>query len=216
VIDTEERSPTVRLGRRFADAVAYAAELHARQSRKGSGGVPYVSHLLAVAGLVLEDGGDEDEAIAALLHDGPEDQGGEATLAAIRRRFGDTVADIVEACSDTFETPKPPWRARKERYVAHLKKASPALRRVAAADKLHNLVSLLAEVRAEGAGAFDRFKTSTPSDQVWYYKACGAALVTDADSALARRVVDAAQELENAVRDLDAREGLLPKPSSEA
>jgi (p)ppGpp synthase/HD superfamily hydrolase len=82
------------------------------QARKGNR-VPYLSHLLAVAGLVLENGGDEDQAIAALLHDGPEDQGGEATLIEIRERFGTRVADIVAACTDTFVTPKPPWRTRK-------------------------------------------------------------------------------------------------------
>ena len=109
----------LRLSARFEDALAYAAHLHAGQPRKDTA-IPYVAHLLAVCSLVLEDGGDEDEAIAALLHDGPEDAGGHETLEEIRRRFGDRVADIVADCSDTFETPKPPWRERKEAYLAHL------------------------------------------------------------------------------------------------
>ena len=111
------------LGQRFEAALVDAARLHRDQVRKTSQ-VPYVSHLLAVCALVLEDGGDEDEAIAALLHDAVEDQGGAATLAHIRDRFGDRVADIVDGCSDTDQTPKPPWRLRKEAYLAHL--ADPA------------------------------------------------------------------------------------------
>ena len=109
--------PEVVLGIGSSRRWRWRCELHAHQARKGSD-IPYVSHLVAVAGLVLEHGGDEDQAIAALLHDGPEDQGGEATLAAIRERFGPRVAAIVAACSDTFESPKPPWRARKEAYIA--------------------------------------------------------------------------------------------------
>src|SRR5258708_3217219 len=111
--------PTVILGDRFVAAVTLAVELHARQARKGNG-LPYVSHPLAVASLVLEHGGDEDQAIAALLHDGPEDQGGEATLMRNREQFGERVAGIVDACSDTLVSPKPPWRARKEAFLARL------------------------------------------------------------------------------------------------
>src|SRR3954468_2455677 len=98
--------------KRFEDALVYAAHVHADQFRKGTS-IPYVTHLLAVAAIVGEHGGSEDQVIAALLHDAPEDQGGETRLADIRERFGATVADIVHACSDTFETPKPPWRERK-------------------------------------------------------------------------------------------------------
>ena len=106
-------------GKRFDRAFALARELHAHQLRKGTS-IPYVAHLMGVASLVLEDGGEEDEAIAALLHDAVEDQGGPPTLGRIRQLFGRRVADIVEACSDTDETPKPPWRRRKEDYIAHL------------------------------------------------------------------------------------------------
>jgi (p)ppGpp synthase/HD superfamily hydrolase len=160
--------PAVRLGPRFSEAVAFAADQHAQQLRKGTD-IPYVSHPLAVAAIVLEGGGDEDEAIAALLHDVPEDQGGRAALDEIQRRFGEQVAEIVESCSDTFEKPKPDWRPRKERYVAHLRTASKSVLRVAAADKLHNLESLLFDIRKDGARAFDRFKTSTRNDQAWFY-----------------------------------------------
>jgi (p)ppGpp synthase/HD superfamily hydrolase len=165
-------APKVILGERFVDAVAMSVELHAHQARKGNG-LPYVSHLLAVAGLVLEHDGDEDQAIAALLHDAPEDQGGEATLARIRERFGPRVAKIVEACSDTFETPKPPWRNRKEAYIAHLIALSPGegadVWPVSLADKVHNARTIVADLRAGGASTLDRF-TGGRDGTVWYYR----------------------------------------------
>jgi (p)ppGpp synthase/HD superfamily hydrolase len=153
---------------RFEQALVYATQLHATQLRKGSG-VPYVSHLLATAALVLEHGGDEDHAIAALLHDAVEDQGGRKTLAAIRRRFGPVVADLVEACSDTDATPKPPWRPRKEAYLAHLRRTTAAVRLVSAADKLHNARSTVADLRVHGASVWKRFHAG-PVDQLWYYR----------------------------------------------
>jgi GTP pyrophosphokinase len=124
------------LSKRFNEALTFAADLHATQTRKGSG-VPYIAHLLGVASIALEYGAQEDEAIAALLHDAIEDQGGIATREEIRRRFGDTVTAIVEGCTDAHTTPKPPWRERKEAYIAHLHHASPAVILVSAADKLH-------------------------------------------------------------------------------
>jgi (p)ppGpp synthase/HD superfamily hydrolase len=205
---TDDALP-LRLGRPFFDALALASELHATQPRKGPGNVPYVAHLLGVAALVLENGGDEEEAIAALLHDAPEDQGGRPTLERIRRLHGERVAAIVEACSDTFETPKPPWRTRKEGYVARLRDASRSVRLVAAADKLHNLLGLLADVEARGGLAFGRFN-STRHDQVWYYKACGEALLEAEDASLPRRLVRAARRLEEAVARLDAEEDHRP------
>src|SRR5439155_17493639 len=123
--------------RRLQDALLYAAEVHVDQVRKGTD-IPYVIHLLAVAALVGDYGGTEDQVIAALLHDAPEDQGGLARLEEIRQRFGDAVADIVQGCSDTFETPKPPWRKRKEDYLAHVKQAPMTIVLVSAADKVHN------------------------------------------------------------------------------
>jgi (p)ppGpp synthase/HD superfamily hydrolase len=159
------------VGERFVDAVAMAVRLHAHQARKGSR-TPYVSHLLGVAGLVLENGGDEDQAIAALLHDGPEDQGGAETLAEIRARFGGRVGAIVAACSDTFETPKPSWRARKEEYIAHLTGLTPAegadVWPVSLADKVHNARTIVADLRTDGARTLDRF-TGGCDGTVWYY-----------------------------------------------
>jgi (p)ppGpp synthase/HD superfamily hydrolase len=156
------------LSSRFEDALVLAARLHARQRRKGSG-VPYVSHLLGVASLVLEDGGDEDQAIAALLHDAVEDQGGPPTLEVIRARFGDTVAGIVLGCTDSDTIPKPPWRERKERYIAHLRHAPVAVRRVSAADKLHNARTIVADLRTVGDSIWSRF-TADRDGTLWYYR----------------------------------------------
>jgi GTP pyrophosphokinase len=156
------------LSDRFERALVYATRLHAKQMRKGSR-VPYVSHLLAVAGLVLEHGGSEDQAIAALLHDAVEDQGGQKTLAVIRRRFGPAVADIVLACSDTDVVPKPPWRPRKEAYLAHLRRSSAAVRLVSAADKVHNARSTVSDLRLHGARVWRRFHAG-PDEQLWYYR----------------------------------------------
>jgi GTP pyrophosphokinase len=201
--ERKEQEPRIELGERFVEAVELACRLHRLQARNEEG-VPYTAHLLAVAALVLEDGGDEDEAIAALLHDAAEDQGGRPTLEMIRRRFGENVAGIVEGCSDTLETTKPKWRPRKESYVAHLATASPSVRRVAAADKLHNLRSLLSDVRTKGAQAFAPFQKSTRDDQAWFYAACGAALQRAGGGPLARRVAGAARRLEKVVGRLNA------------
>lgn len=167
---TPSPTPRAPLGPRFTEAVSLAAELHADQRRKGTD-TPYLGHLLGVAALVIDDGGDEDEAIAALLHDAVEDQGGPPTLARIRERFGDRVAAIVDACSDTDEVPKPPWRARKEAYVAHLDDPDlpPGTLRVSLADKLHNARSILLDLRA-GHDVFARFSASR-DETLWYYGA---------------------------------------------
>ena len=156
------------VGPRFREALTYAAEVHAEQRRKGPRGVPYLGHLLGVCSLVIEDGGDEDETIAALLHDAPEDQGGLPRLADIGERFGERVAHIVRGCSDTFDTPKPPWRERKERYLAHLETTDASVLRVSIADKVHNLGTTVADVRLDGAAVWERFNARA-EDQVWYY-----------------------------------------------
>jgi (p)ppGpp synthase/HD superfamily hydrolase len=156
------------LTHRFAEAFTYAEGLHARQIRKGTK-IPYISHLMSVAALVLEDLGDEDEAIAGLLHDAVEDQGGQATLQEIRQRFGDKVARIVWGCTDSDLVPKPPWRERKERYLAHIREAEPAVRRVSSADKLHNARSILADYRVLGDELWGRF-TAGKEDTLWYYR----------------------------------------------
>lgn len=155
------------LGNRFAEALALAFQLHIKQTRKSTG-VPYISHLLAVAALVLEDGGSEDEAIAALLHDAVEDQGGQPTLEIIRAQFGESVAEIVLACSDADTMPKPPWRARKEAHIEHLKHADASVRRVVAADKLHNARTTLTDLRQHGESVWDRFKGGKDGT-LWYY-----------------------------------------------
>jgi GTP pyrophosphokinase len=159
---------------RFDDALVYARQLHDAQVRKGSG-TPYIGHLLAVAALVLEQGGSEDEAIAALLHDAVEDQGGAATREEIRRRYGDPVVAIVDGCTDADREPKPPWRQRKEEHLAHLTTASPSVRLVVTADKLHNARSILTDYRRHGEAIWDRFRGGRDGT-LWYYRAMADAL----------------------------------------
>ncbi|MBD2344796.1 HD domain-containing protein [Anabaena subtropica] len=157
------------LSERFTQALTYAIQLHAHQVRKGSG-VPYVAHLLGVASIALEYGANEDEAIAALLHDAVEDQGGAATREEILCRFGETVTAIVDGCTDADTTPKPPWKQRKEAYIEHISTASPSVLLVSAADKLHNSRSILQDYRLLGESLWERFqggKTGT----LWYYRA---------------------------------------------
>jgi len=165
-----ERASEPVLGDAFAQAVAYAVELHRHQARKGTA-IPYLTHLVAVCSLVLEDGGTEDEAIAALLHDGPEDQGGEPILAEIRGRFGDEVATIVDGLSDSLTavgTRKEAWRPRKERYLRRLANEPESVLRVSLADKLHNARSISVDVAAEGETVWDRFHAGR-TDQAWYF-----------------------------------------------
>ena len=157
------------LTERFNQALVYAAQLHNTQVRKGSR-VPYISHLLGVAALVLEDGGDEDQAIAALLHDAIEDQGGRETLAEIRNRFGERVARIVDGCTDAYEIPKPPWRERKEAYLQRLQSESSDVYRVSLADKLHNARSLLMNLNKDGRGVWEKFNGGK-AGTLWYYRA---------------------------------------------
>jgi len=156
------------LSQRFEDALVYAARLHAKQIRKGTT-IPYVSHLLSVASIVLEHGGNEVEAIAALLHDAIEDQAGAETREEIRRRFGDAVVSIVDGCTDAEVIPKPPWKERKEQYIARLSHASPSILLVSAADKLHNARAILGDYRALGENLWDRFNGGKEGT-LWYYK----------------------------------------------
>ena len=152
---------------RFTEALSYAVRLHVGQVRKGSS-VPYLAHLLGVTALVLEAGCDEEVAIAALLHDAVEDQGGMETLQEIQNRFGTRVASIVEGCSDSFTKPKPPWRKRKEDYLAHLGDASPEVRLVSLADKLHNARSIYRDLQKNGNEIFDKFNGGK-AGTLWYY-----------------------------------------------
>lgn len=157
------------LSPRFEQALAYAAMAHVGQTRKSTA-IPYVSHLLAVAGLVLEYGGDEDEAIGGLLHDAVEDAGGQTRLQDIQRRFGERVAEIVLGCTDTDIEPKPPWRARKETYLAKLPQVSASSRLVSACDKLHNCRCIVADLRQVGDAVWNRF-TGGRDGTLWYYAA---------------------------------------------
>ncbi len=191
-----ETTTSPRLGERFQEALGYAAALHNSQTRKASG-VPYVGHLLSVAGLVLEADGTETEAIAALLHDAAEDQGGEATLSDIEQRFGADVAAIVDECSDTVITPKPPWRQRKESYIAHLHEASDSTIRVSMADKLDNARAILRDLRRHGPQVWQRFNTKDPQDHLWYYRSLLEVYRSRSDSWLVdelERVVHALSE----------------------
>ena len=156
------------LTKRFDRALAFAADLHRAQQRKGTT-IPYVSHLLAVASLVLEHGGSETEAIAALLHDAVEDQGGLPTLSRIADEFGEEVAAIVAGCTDADVVPKPPWRARKEVYIAHLAHASESICLVSAADKLHNLRSIVSDYQMLGEELWGRFNGKREGT-LWYYQ----------------------------------------------
>jgi (p)ppGpp synthase/HD superfamily hydrolase len=204
VNDTNDHTlPSAVLTARFSEAVRWASHLHADQPRKGTN-IAYVSHLLAVASLVLEDGGTEEETIAGVLHDAIEDRG--ASEAEIRARFGGPVAEIVVACSEqrTPSGEKPPWRERKERYLAHLEHGALPVSayRVAAADKLHNARSILTDLREHGPSMFEqRGFTAGAADQSWYYG--------EAKRVLCARHPDSVltSELARAVDDLRAEIG---------
>jgi (p)ppGpp synthase/HD superfamily hydrolase len=181
-------------GEKFGEALSYAAQVHRDQRRKGTQ-VPYVTHLLAVAAIVGENGGTEEEVVAALLHDAPEDQGGEERLEDIRERFGEGVAGIVAGNTDTFEDPKPPWRERKERYVARIAHEPESARLVSAADKLHNARSILADLRSVGDELWQRFNGGRDGT-LWYYRA----LVDAFDTAGSNPVVE---ELARVVAEME-------------
>src|SRR5258706_11657519 len=156
------------LSRRFDDAFAYAHDVHGAQVRKGNG-VPYIGHLMGVASIVIDDGGTEDETIAALLHDAPEGRGGRPRLEDIRARFGDTVATIVEDCTDSWTTPKPPWAERKKQYAEHARTLGPSSLRVSAADKVHNGYAILRDLRNIGDRGWERFNAKA-DDILAYYQ----------------------------------------------
>jgi (p)ppGpp synthase/HD superfamily hydrolase len=188
-------------GEKFEDALIYATRLHRDQTRKGSS-TPYITHLLAVAAIVGENGGTEDEVVAALLHDAPEDRGGKERLEDIRASFGDEVAEIVAGCTDTYEDPKPAWWPRKEAYIAHVAEASASVRLVSAADKLHNARSILEDLRALGDELWNRF-TGGKEGALWYYRV----LVETYTDAGTNSVVE---ELDRVVRQIEALAGRHP------
>ena len=189
----------MKLTKRFSDAFLEAARLHAKQIRKGSD-VPYLTHLLGVTAIALEYGASEDEAIAALLHDAVEDAGGRPTLESLRDQFGDSVAHIVEQCSDAFEQPKPPWRQRKEAYLAHLTDATPSTRLVSASDKLHNLRSILKDYRVLGEELWQRFRGGRDGT-LWYYAALVDEFSEGGPHELGRELKRTLDELKRLVED---------------
>jgi GTP pyrophosphokinase len=190
---------------RFVEALSYATFLHKDQVRKGTP-VPYVAHLLGVCSIAFEHGAGEDEAIAALLHDAVEDQGGAPVLEEIRKRFGDNVAMIVAGCTDADTIPKPPWEQRKRAYIEHLLSAPDSVRLVSCADKLHNARSILADYRLYGETLWPRFKGGR-SGTLWYYR-------TLADSFLKLGPARMAEELNRVVIELEHLTGNGSSPAS--
>jgi len=184
----------IKLGPRFLRAFLFAAEKHAGQARKASS-IPYVAHLMGVASVVLEAGGDEDLAIAALLHDVVEDCGGMPMLKEIRRRFGSRVAKIVDGCTDAYTIPKPPWRERKETYIRHLRNADEDTRMVSAADKLNNVRSILSDYREVGEFVWSRFSGGRDGT-LWYYRALRDEFLRSKPNRVTRELDLAVNELE--------------------
>ncbi|HVB20925.1 MAG TPA: HD domain-containing protein [Ktedonobacteraceae bacterium] len=193
----------MELTARFEEALVLATQLHAEQTRKGTD-IPYISHLLAVTAIVLENGGNEDEAIAALLHDAIEDQGGAATREEIHRRFGNTVVEIVDGCTDADVIPKPPWRARKEAYIAHIRSALPSVRLVSAADKLHNARTVLADYRVLGDVLWQRFNGGKEGT-LWYYRAVTSALKDAGMNPVVEELERVVTEIERLVAEYSVR-----------
>jgi hypothetical protein len=188
--------------RKVGDALAYAAEVHAGQQRKGTS-IPYLGHLLTVAALVVEDGGSPDEVAAGLLHDAAEDRGGRARLADIELRFGAAVAGIVAECSDTLEPAKEPWRERKQRYLDHLVRATPGAVRVSLADKVANLRTIVDGFRTHGEPFWLRFDED--ADPLWYYGSVLAILRERSSSPLLG-------ELQTLHESLEREVALAPHP----
>ena len=198
----------VQLLKQFVEAVGYACDAHGVKKRRGTE-VSYVAHLLGVTAIALEYGANEAEAIGALLHDVVEDCGGKSRLEDIRARFGPMIGAIVEGCSDTLDTPKPPWRERKEKYLQHLPQASAAVRLVSAADKLHNARATLGDYQRLGEKVWDRFHDGK-AGTLWYYRA----LVTAFQAAGSNALIE---ELDRAVTAIEqlADRSETPRASSQ-
>jgi (p)ppGpp synthase/HD superfamily hydrolase len=198
-----------RLTERFTDALVFAAALHAKQTRKGPDEIPYISHLLGVASLVIEAGGDEAMAIAALLHDAVEDQGGYETLDKIREKFGERVAHIVEGCTDDFSGHnRTPWCERKTKYIAHLREdVDEQTRIVSLADKVHNSRTILLDYIEHGESVFKRFRGHRDGT-VWYYRTLVDAFRYAEEK---RPIVEFARGHERLLRELDRLVAKLEK-----
>jgi (p)ppGpp synthase/HD superfamily hydrolase len=196
-VEKKKSAKPPALGKRLQRAFRYAAEKHAGQTRKQSA-VPYLSHLMAVTSLVLEGGGDEDMAIAALLHDVVEDCGGMPRLREVRRTFGARVAKIVEGCTDSFSDPKLPWIIRKQEYLQRLKHEDEETRLVSASDKLHNVRTVIADYRQNRESIWKRFSGGRDGT-LWYYRALSDEFQRRKPNRIARELAIAVQELEKAV-----------------
>ncbi len=184
-----------KLTSRFDEAFLYAHRLHRHQWRKKTDR-PYISHLMGVTAIVLQHGGDEDQAIAALLHDAVEDCGGEPLLVEIREKFGERVARIVDGCTDSSQTPKPPWRERKHAYIQRVRGEEADTRLVSAADKLYNVREILSDLRQQGDAIWERFKGGRDGS-LWYYRSLVKAF-REGDA------VPLVDELDRAVAELEA------------
>jgi (p)ppGpp synthase/HD superfamily hydrolase len=182
------------LSPKFEEALVYATRVHGGQLRKKTK-IPYIGHLLGVTAIAMEYGANETEAIAALLHDAVEDCGGPERQREIEEKFGKEVGAIVAGCTDTDQTPKPPWRERKEKYIAHLKNASASTRLVSASDKLHNSQAIVHNLREEGDEVWERFK-SGKDGALWYYRALVTAFREHGDSALIDELDRVVSEME--------------------
>jgi (p)ppGpp synthase/HD superfamily hydrolase len=202
--------PFVPLSTRFDHALLFAAEVHRNQDRKRSG-IPYLSHLLGVASIVLDYGGDEDLGIAALLHDAAEDHGGRAMLHTIEQMFGPRVAKVVDGCTDSYgdeDKAKPKWYPRKLRYLRRVRKEDAETRFVSAADKLYNTRAILRDLRQSGESAFDRF--SAPKAKVlWYYRSLVREYRAGGVTHLLKPLLD---DLDRTVTELEHYSGLLADP----
>ena len=185
----------MKLSNKFEKALVYATRVHGDQTRKKTG-IPFVAHILGVTAIALEYGANETEAIAALLHDTVEDCGGAERLHDIREKFGDDVAKIVDGCTDTYETPKPPWLERKRAYINHLGDSDSCTRLVSASDKLHNTRAILAELRRHGLEVFERF-AGKKDGTLWYYRTLVTAFGQHGDHA------DLIDELDRVVTEIE-------------
>jgi (p)ppGpp synthase/HD superfamily hydrolase len=186
----------VKLSKQFERALVYATRIHGRQLRKKTK-IPYIAHILGVTAIAMEYGANETEAMAALLHDAVEDCGGAKRLRDIERKFGKAVAKIVDGCTDTYETPKPPWLERKKAYVAHVWHAPISTKLVSASDKLHNVRAILMNYREEGEKLWSRFNGGKQGT-LWYYRA----LVNAFDGA--KRIQPLVQEIDRVLTELES------------
>jgi len=171
---SDQRNTPTSLGPKFEEALIFANQIHAEQKRKATG-APYMAHILGVTAIVLEDGGSEEEAIAALLHDAAEDQGGEEILLTIREKFGEKVEQIVRECSDTLVSPKPPWKERKENHLHVVETALPETLRIMQADKVYNARNLQRTLIEQGPQTWQNFKGGREGT-LWYFRQMHALL----------------------------------------